>query len=581
MRGEGGFVPHSIRSSPPSVHPSPQQVSSGPRTGRATPLLALLVVVGAAGCMDLDVTNVNEPDFERALATAGDVEALIKASYNSWFFATQGAQGGQIGSPGLFLGQQAFENSVPWTNYAMMEYGNLPRVAISTDITWFYYKNQTHAWEGCYRALSALANGLNALANPKISDRIGDDLARDRAYGKFVQGLAHGTVALLYDSGFILDEITLFDQPQDTVGYDGLMEQALAYFDQAIDIAGSHSFTIPFDWMRAELDSQGLVRLAHAYKARLRAQVARTPEEREAVDWGAVIADVDAGILSTHTLNMDWDAGWESAVIGLNTYSSWSQLPYFIYGMADQSGAVAEWYTLPSTEGEAAGGPAKSHLLPDGRPVLIVTPDLRFPQGSTVEEQRANQGAYVRIATASEAGGSGSTWVRPDRGLWRWSWYKAGYHMGRDYYHLSNQDQSEMPLAEARLLKAEGLFRSGDLAGAAAIVNETRTAAGLNATDASGANTSCVPRLPGGSCGDLWEMLKWEKRMETAHRGIAGAGGFFDARGWGDLWKDTPLQLPVPCTELEILGLTPCYTFGGPGGKMAAPVSTYDFPFER
>ncbi|MFH1763474.1 MAG: hypothetical protein ABIF09_04700 [Gemmatimonadota bacterium] len=566
MRGRSRFL---LQSSLPS------------RRHRIGALLLAFGGMAAAGCMDLNVTNVNEPDFKRALANAGDVEALIKASYNSWFFATQGNQGSQNGSPGFFLSQQAFQNSVPYTNYAMDEYGRIPRVAISTNVTWGYYKTQAHAWEGCYKALSALANGLNALEDPKIFQAIGDEMAKYRAYGKFVQGLAHGTVALLYDKGFILDEITLFNQPQNTVGHPALMEQALVYFDEAIDIADSHSFMLPFDWMQAELDSDGLVRLARSYKARFRAQVARTPEEREAVDWNAVMADVDAGIQATHTMKMDPLTGWEGVVLRLTTWYGWNMLPYFIYGMADQSGAVAEWYTLPPTEGQAAGGPAKRHLLPDGRPVLIVTPDLRFPQGSTVEEQRANQGPYVRIVTASEAGGAWNTWWRPDRGVWRWSWYKAGYQMGRDYYELGADVQAEMPLAEARLLKAEGLYRTGGLGGAAAIVNETRTAAGLNATDASGTNTSCVPRLPDGSCGDLWEMLKWEKRMETAFRGIASAGWFFDARGWGDLWKDTPLQLPIPCPELETLGLTPCYSFGGPGGKMAAPVSTYDLPFER
>jgi len=310
-------------------------------------------------------------------------------------------------------------------------------------------------------------------------------------------------------------------------------------------------------------------------------QVARTPEERESTDWAVVIADVDAGITATHTVDMDGWSGWEPMVLSLSTWPGWSQLPYFIYGMADQSGTVAEWYELPPEEEMAAGGPVKGHILPDGRPVLIVTPDRRFPQGSTVEEQRENQGDYVRIATASEADGYWSTTVRPDRGVWRWSWYKAGYAMGRNYYELETMLQAEMPLAEARLLKAEGLYRMGDLAEAASIVNETRTAAGLNATDAWGLNTSCVPKLPSGECGDLWEMLKWEKRLETAFRGIASASWFFDGRGWGDLWHGTPLQMPIPCSELETLGMTPCPTFGGVGGEMAAPVSTYDFPFER
>jgi hypothetical protein len=325
--------------------------------------------------------------------------------------------------------------------------------------------------------------------------------------------------------------------------------------------------------MQADVDSQALIRLAHSYEARFRAQVARTPEEREGVAWNAVVADVDAGIQTTHTLEMDWDAGWMNGFLRFSTDWRMGQLPYFIYGMADQSGDVAEWYALPLAE--------KRERLPDGRPVLIVTPDLRFPQGSTVEEQRANAGRYFRIILPIEEAGVNSSWWHPERGTWRWSWYKASYNRGLDYWGFKTKDQPEITLAEMRLLKAEGLYRTGDLAEAAAIVNETRVAAGLNPTDLSGTNTSCVPRLPDGSCGNLWEMLKWEKRMEMVWTGIAGVGWFFDGRGWGDLWRDTPLQLPVPCLEMELLGVESCDSFGGPGGQMGSPGSTYDFPFER
>jgi len=75
-------------------------------------------------------------------------------------------------------------------------------------------------------------------------------------------------------------------------------------------------------------------------------------------------------------------------------------------------------------------------------------------------------------------------------------------------------------------------------------------------------------------------MLKWEKRMETVWTGINMVGWFWDGRGWGDLWKDTPLQHPVPCQEMEVLQMLPCASYGGPGGEMGSPGSTYAFPFE-
>ena len=110
----------------------------------------------------------------------------------------------------------------------------------------------------------------------------------------------------------------------------------------------------------------------------------------------------------------------------------------------------------------------------------------------------------------------------------------------------------------------------------ALIVNETRVPAGLNATDAAGTNTSCVPMLPNGSCGDLWEMFKWEKRLETQFVGPLRSSWWFDGRGWGDLMVGTLLQFPVPSGEMKLL-LESSYNLGGVGGLSAAPLGTYGY----
>jgi len=229
--------------------------------------------------------------------------------------------------------------------------------------------------------------------------------------------------------------------------------------------------------------------------------------------------------------------------------------------MADQSGNFQTW--------NAASLATKSYKIGD-KDILIITPDNRFPQGSSVDAQRLAEGRYFHLNRPYEAG---STWARPDRGTWRWSWYKE--HRNDSYTMEGNFDQVEINLAEMRLLKAEGLYHTGQKAAAAQIINETRVAAGLNATDAAGTNTSCVPKLPNTQCGDLWEMLKWEKRMENTFKGPMANLWFFDGRGWGDLWKDTWIQLPMPCAEAQVLQLLPCLTFGGAGGEGAAPLSTY------
>lgn len=535
---------------------------------------------------------------------AWNVEALISSSFNQYFRGHANVRG-----PGLFLSNAAFQHNAPWANYGMEQYGRIPRIALVNDASNLYYPSLARLWVFSYRVLSALAEATLALDDSAIAAELGADaVTRGRAFGKFVQGMTLGAVALLYDQGFIVDETTgplppqaaldlstssgreviLPDQPPPPVpkvlkksltygsfqvswelqSYPTLMDAALSYLDEAISIASDASFTLPYYWMQADVNAQDLVRLAHSYKARLRAQVARTPAERSAIDWSMVAADVDAGITSTHYMDYNWDAGWNYSAMDYGTWPNWSQLAYFMYGMADQSGNYQEWLSLPLED--------KSYRFADDRDVLIITPDLRFPQGTTIDDQRGADGHYFRVTPPDE---QGNTWERPERGTWRWSWYKDGYDHNLSYGWQSQFSQPEIQLAEMHLLKAEALYRAGDLAGAAAIINETRTSYGLNSTDASGTNTSCVPRLPDGSCGNLWEMLKWEKRMETTWTGVAGNNWWFDGRGWGDLWKDSPLQFPIPCLELEALMMS-CYTFGGPGGAMGSPGSTYSFPFE-
>lgn len=523
-----------------------------------------LLLLGGAACADLEVVNLNDADADRALATAGDVESLISGSFNSWFQGVHDYSGSN-----MFLSNAAFQHAAPWSNSGMEYYGRIPRTAVVNSVSDRFYGNFTRAWYRSYRAIAALADGLRSLENADIADELGPEaVARSRAYGKFVQALSHATLALIYDRGFVVTEETDVNEAQEPLDYMALMDASLALFDEAISLASASSFTLPYGWMQDDVTNQDLVRIAHSQKARFRAQVARTAEERAAVDWGAVIASVDAGITDTKYMEYDWDNGWYHEALDYSTDAGWGQLAYWMYGMADQSGLYQEWLALPIGD--------KNYQLPDGRDVIIHTPDTRFPQGATIEEQRENPGYAVRMTTDAEAGG---TWKRPDRGVWRWGWYKAGPAFA-DYWLEERWLQPEITIAEMRLLKAEGLYRQGNRAGAAAIVNETREAAGLDATDADGTNTSCVPKLPNGQCGDLWEMLKWEKRMETVWTGINMVGWFWDGRGWGDLWLNTPLQHPVPCQELEVLQMLPCSGYGGPGGEMGSPGSTYAFPFE-
>jgi hypothetical protein len=533
---------------------------------RKTAALGVVLLLGLTACADLDVVNPNAPDAERALATPDDVQSLIAGSFGSWWLGSHHQNGSSA-----ILANASFQMSSWPANFGMFFYSQKPRVGVvNVPTDQFYGEMVGFNWQQAYRAISAVAQGFTALEDPDVAAAL--DANRLRAFGRFMQGIAHGSIALLYEEGFVVDETTDVTQVSEPVPYTEVMNAALGYLDDAIQIAGGGFQTpIPSAWMSVSVSAADLQRLAHSYKARLRANVARTPAEREAVNWNAVIADVDAGI---GHWNMDTGfflAPFWNFMVGqfTNPAIGWSQVSYYVMGMADQSGMYQDWLSFPPDD--------KLPQFPDGSPRLIHTDDLRFPQGATEAAQRANPG--VRNNPSFGRGGvivGPLSWGQPARGTYRWSYYRDS---GRDFHRDGGRAVPEVTKTEMDMLKAEGLIRTGSPGAAADLINITRVAAGLNATDAAGTNTSCVPKLPNEECGNLLEMMKWEKRMETGFFGVHANSWFFDGRGWGDLYIGTPIHMPLPCLDAELLFLE-CETTGGTGNRGAAERSSYQYPHE-
>ena len=94
---------------------------------------------------------------------------------------------------------------------------------------------------------------------------------------------------------------------------------------------------------------------------------------------------------------------------------------------------------------------------------------------------------------------------------------------------------------------------------------------------------ACVPRVPDAAqgyrrtkCGNMWDALKWEYRMETAFTGYGM--WFFAARGWGDLPEGTAVSWPAPYQELQVRQV-PIYGLGGvglPGGSGRGNYGLFD-----
>jgi hypothetical protein len=539
-----------------------------------------LVAIVAGACSDpLTAKNYNNPDVERVFQQPASIEQTLGTGYQQ---CRNAEKGGNSPNPIDMTAQMAtmsFESYSQLGNFNMGLRGAIPRSPILNNKSAQQSLNGVFgSWSRQGRLQANALKQLDAIRKERgtaLSTAAAD--LRARALGFFNIGCNMGWLAMAFDSAGIVDHIMESDFVPELSGYQDVMAAAIANFDSAVAVAstagsdGTGGFPTAAGWFSGTtLSKDRFIQLVRSFRARFRAGVARTPAERAAVNWAAVAADADAGLQADLVVQIGATTGWNIGVQTSTFYqdAGWSQITPFIFGFADVSGGYDTWLStnLNQRNGE----------------FLIVTPDLRFPQGSTRPAQQAaspEPGAYTGFPYLKNRSGPGSPGD---------PWGTSFYETHRLKYIRNNSSTGAYPeflKAEVDLLGAEAYLRLGDIPKALAKINPWRQRAGLPAltgtasTDIVPGGASCVPRVPSPpnftttSCGTIFEAMKWEKRMELAYT-ILGAW-FFDSRGWGDLVKDTPLEYPVPVPELDAR-LKPYYNLGG-GGPSSAGVSTYRF----
>ena len=494
----------------------------------------------SSACMDLDISNSNEPDRDRALADALAVESLIAGSFQTWWEITQGR------APGRFLAQASDTYTFSAANYGAWDAGYLPRKPVVNlpGYTWGYPIEDP--WNLLNRANSAVRDGLLMIQGGLQIGTNGADTPRLRAFGKFMLGLNHGYLALLYDQGWIVDE-TVDTQARvaarDIRPYAELMAASRAYFAEARQLATQNNFTIPAGWMgNRTYSSQDLVRITRSYEARYLAAVARTKEQRAAVNWNDVLTLIQAGVTADFGVQMDGPNGLWSKSVGLKAASGLnSGVNLRLLGPADQSGAWRRW---ESTEPR------------DRQWFFVETDDRRIHaegnkelSGTLFQTQKINNQTVVINDAA--------------RGLW----YQTPYSTfaWRTLQETNIGFAPDLTVEEMDFLRAEAYIRLNRASEALPIINKTRTENGkLPAATLTGVSGDrCVPRTITGACGTLMDALIYEKRLETLW--LSAGLDYFDARGFGILVPGTFIHLPVPAVELTALQIQ-AYTFGGEAG---------------
>ncbi|MEJ2544882.1 MAG: hypothetical protein P8Y99_12520, partial [Calditrichaceae bacterium] len=459
----------------------------------------------------------NHPDKDVALSRSEDVESLVGGTVlNIW-------QAKQTMDMGLGFSTLADELTSQWGNWAIGRWSSEPRDEYDNSTTSDYYNMTGRPWFMLYEVISTAKDGLESLNSGMQFGDDGENNIRMEAFCRFLQGIAHGEIALIFDKAFIVDETTDLTATPEFTSYSEVMNAALGYFEECLDICDENTFVLPDEWIPGStVDNVLLAQYAHSFMARYMAGIGRTPAEREAADWNAIMEHADAGITEDWIVQMDGNY-WYDGIKYFGSREDWLKADYFVIGHADTSGAFDDW---------AASSPD------DREPFIIQTADRRIAGPDSTTAPGTDFQFYDTF---------------PFEG------HRASYYGSIRYFdHFASgatSDVSWFNASELRLLKAEGLYRTGgDLNTVADIINETRVNRGeLEPV------TNNTP--------NLFDKIKYEKRIEV----FLSAGGlmYLERRGWGELGTGSPLQFPVPAGELEVL-LQDIYTYGGNGEWAAA-----------
>ena len=469
-------------------------------------------VLSFASCKKtLDVQNENQPDFKKVYASGDDVYNVASGLFNAYYNGTNSYSGMQ-----MFLATASDNVTCSWGNQAMRDMSWEPRKEWNNAPNYPYQATTKYTFDRMYSVINTASNVIKAMEGGVKIGVNGADDNLVKAYSRFNMGIAYGVLALSFDKAFIVDEkITIPGAKlKDAKPYKEVAAAAVGYLKEAIALS-SNSFSIPSTWMgtAGAVSNTTLRAMANSYIARILSNTPRNATENAAVNWAEVKTHADAGVTADFNVVNDGYNRWYAEAGDFLTYPGWGLTDMYVINKLDPN-IGAHWKD-----------------------------DATFP--TPLKSTNAN--ADKRLATDFKY--VPSNWLQAVRGYYHWSIYRHSRYDNE--YSLGVGPLPELMKAENDLYRAEARAWTGDLAGAAAIINAgTRNTRGGLADIAADLTA-------------IKAAIHAERHIELYITGIGLQ--FFEMRKNDLLQKGTPLHLPVPAKTLETLAETlPFYTFGGP-----------------
>lgn len=484
-------------------------------------LFSMLAMVYS--CADLEVENLNRPDFETAVSKPSDVKGVASGLYRAWFIATQEYDG-----PALGFWVAADAGTCSWGNAGMRVLSNEPRLEFDNTPTY----GDVQITRDFYNSLNATLSQANDVLKKVeggmvIEDQNTTNMVKALAY--FAQGLSLGYLGLVYDKAFIVTHETNLEEGVPVSEFADVIDAALASFDKAIQAANATTFTIPTEWIptATALSNVDFAKLVNSYAARVLAYSPRNKTQNDALDWQRVYDYAKNGIDFDFAPIAD-DINWYSLYHTYANYSGWGMTDMRVVNMMD-------------------------NRFPNRWPGANGFNEIPAPYTSVGEITDPNTDR--RIVTDFQF--KSSCPFRPERGYYHFSCYRF---TRRDTYLTTwTEPMPEFYKAENDLLKAEAASHiAGKLSEAADIINNgTRVTRG---------------QLPpvAADAAQVEAAIFHERNVELFCSGFGIE--FFTMRKANKLQPGTFLHWPIPGQQLEILRMD-YYTFGGDKGTPGEDVS--------
>lgn len=457
------------------------------------------------GCKKMDVANGNNPDLIGVLGDGPQLEAAASAMFNTMFKGEHSASGVEA-----MLATAADHVTCSWGNFGMRDLSWEPR-----DFAWNntpVYANAgqlKYSYDQWYSAIGTATDVLNVL-NSGITIGGSAD-TRAKAFAKFTFGLAYGNLALLFDKAHIVDDKkTAEPTVESAVPYKDVAAAAIGYLQEALALTDG-SFSIPAAWLgtAADISSTDFKKIINTLAARILSYLPRNKTELAAVDWAKVKSYADAGITSSWTIVMDGTNKWYFEAGDYLTYPGWGRTDMRVVHMMEPS-LPEHWDDSPSFP-----HPAEPATSLDAR----LKTDFQY---------------------------MGSNDFNAARGYYHFTCYRNKRY--DDIYVNGVGPKPQIMSVENDLLRAEARAYTGDLAGAAAIIN-----AGTYVTRGKMAPVAA-------NLTDIINAIHHERHVELYTTGCGIQ--FFEMRKLDLLQKGTPLHFPIPGGILQLFGITTFYTFG-------------------